>query len=61
MPCPTYIDELAAYFEGEPVDPWGTRLEIVCEPPVGPFGVVSAGADTRFRTSDDIQSWSRDP
>jgi hypothetical protein len=59
--CPTYIDELAAYVEGEPVDPWGTRLEIVCEPPVGPFGVVSAGADTRFRTSDDIQSWSRVP
>jgi hypothetical protein len=58
--CPTSIDELTVYIDNsEPLDPWGTRLEIMCEPPVGTFGVVSAGADTKFRTNDDIHGWSR--
>jgi hypothetical protein len=56
--CPTYIDELASYgAEPELLDRWGTRMEMVCSPPVGDFGVVSAGPDRRLRTSDDIHSW----
>lgn len=41
----------------EPLDPWGTRLEMVCASSVGQFGVVSAGPGRRFRTVDDIDSW----
>jgi hypothetical protein len=60
--CPRYVDELARYMgEAQPLDPWETRLEMVCAPPVGEFGVVSAGPDRVFRTVDDIHSWDQRP
>lgn len=60
--CPAYIDELLEHAHlDEPDDAWGTRLEMVCESPLGGFGIVSAGADLRFRTADDIHSWEVRP
>lgn len=60
--CPTYIDDLVKYAAlDEPIDRWGTRLELVCAPQVGGIGVVSAGADRTFRTADDLYSWMSRP
>lgn len=60
--CPTFIEDVSRYTDSpDTLDPWGTRLEMVCESPRGHFGVVSAGQDRRFRTPDDIASWDRGP
>ena len=59
--CPRDVDELTKYMNSkERKDPWGTAYAIACDQVEGvPFGVVSAGADRTFGTSDDIKSWER--
>lgn len=59
--CPANLRELTKYMNSKAtVDAWNSPLLIVCGPeaPEGvPFGVISAGQDRTFWTTDDIKSW----
>jgi hypothetical protein len=54
--CPRDIGELTRHADNEDRDPWGTRLELVCIGAEIGIHVVSAGADSKFDTADDIVS-----
>jgi hypothetical protein len=58
--CPASIDELTSYIEGaDSLDGWGHPMKLLCGPtiPAHPPGltIVSAGADGRFGTADDLE------
>jgi hypothetical protein len=60
--CPTDLADVARYAQSDDVlDPWGTRLAMICDLPGVHFAVVSAGPDGTFGTADDVRSWEREP
>ena len=57
-PCPAASD-LAASIPGGIIDPWRHALVLTCtaQPADQQIGVISAGPDGAFGTSDDVASW----
>ncbi len=57
--CPSH-GELASVVEGGLDDPWSHPLAITCtaQPAGQMIGVISAGSDGVFGTSDDVRSWN---
>lgn len=57
--CPATLGEIATNLRTQ--DAWGTELRMFCgdNVPAGAteFAVVSAGADRKFGTADDVKSW----
>lgn len=64
--CPSSLGDLARYTNQEsPRDAWDRDLVMVCgagaPAEAKGFGVISAGADGKRDTADDIKSWESGP